>query len=92
MACIEVEGSEIMMEVDTGASVSLVSERTYNKYWPNKRLEKSAVTLRTYSKEKLRILGSMTVCKVQRTKTQATTTNSSWRWVKFAGTQLVGTN
>lgn len=61
MACIEVEGSEIMMEVDTGASVSLVSERTYNKYWPNKRLEKSAVTLRTYSKEKLRILGSMTV-------------------------------
>lgn len=61
MACIEVEGLEIMMEVDTGASVSLVSERTYNKYWPNKRLEKSAVTLRTYSKEKLRILGSMTV-------------------------------
>ena len=33
MVNIEVEGSEIMMEVDTGASVSLVSEGTYHKYW-----------------------------------------------------------
>uniref|UniRef100_A0A1X7VES6 Peptidase A2 domain-containing protein n=1 Tax=Amphimedon queenslandica TaxID=400682 RepID=A0A1X7VES6_AMPQE len=56
MVIIEVEGSEIMVEVDTGASVSSVFERTYDKYWPNNTLWKSAVTLRTYSKETLRTL------------------------------------
>ena len=41
------------MEIDTGASLSLVSEVTYKKLWPGKRLLPTPVKLTTYSGEKL---------------------------------------
>ena len=35
---VEVEGQELTMEIDTGASLSLISETTRKRLWPNKRL------------------------------------------------------
>lgn len=49
------------MKVDTGASVSLASETTYHCYWPNKPLSTSAVVLRTYSGEQIKVIGSLQV-------------------------------
>ena len=47
------------MEIDTGASLSLVSEVTYKKLWPGKRLLPTPVKLTTYSGEKLPVVGQM---------------------------------
>ena len=56
---IEVEGQQLPMEIDTGASLSLISEATWKRLWPNKRLLPSTVKLRMYTGEPLSVRGSM---------------------------------
>ena len=59
-----VSGAEIAMEVDTGASVSIISEATYNKLWSKDQapqLQPSHVNLETYTGEQLSILGVIEV-------------------------------
>ena len=46
------------MEIDTGASLSLVSEATYQQQWPHKRL---LPRLHTYTGEPLNVRGSLLV-------------------------------
>ena len=61
---VEVNGTDLAMEVDTGASLSLISEETYRSHWPADTapvLEPSSISVRTYSGEELRVLGSLTV-------------------------------
>ena len=56
--------ANLEMEVDTGASTSIISEQTYNQLWPQDRrpiLQPTAVKLRTYSGEQLNIKGVITV-------------------------------
>ena len=49
------------MEVDTGASVSLISEATFKKLWTGKtsKLGPTNVTLRSYSGEVIKVLGEL---------------------------------
>ena len=49
------------MEVDTGASVSLISERTWQDLWKNgtPKLNPAKVNLRSYSGESVKVLGEM---------------------------------
>ncbi len=49
------------MEVDTGASLSVVSETTFARLWPGRSLEPSTVQLKTYTGEALQVLGSAQV-------------------------------
>ena len=50
------------MEIDTGASVSLVSERTYQVTLEGRpRLEPTMMQLHTYSRQAVKILGRLTV-------------------------------
>ena len=56
-----VNGQPLQMELDTGASVSLISEQEYNQWCDAPALEKSPVILRTYTGENLSILGTITV-------------------------------
>ena len=62
---IEVElvldGRPVSMEVDTGASLSLVSKSTFEQLWPGRSLQASTVQLRTYTGESLPVLGSVKV-------------------------------
>ena len=58
---VNIHGSQVNMEVDTGSAISLVSEETYKKYWPNCQLQKSDVRLKMYSGELLETLGSLDV-------------------------------
>ena len=51
----------IMMEVDTGASVSLISEETFNKYWNSDKLSPPSLVLKTYTGERLDLLGECDV-------------------------------
>ena len=49
------------MKWDTGAAVSLVSESTYQEYWPDRQLEECKTQLSTYSGEPLDILRMLDV-------------------------------
>ena len=52
---------DVSMEVDTGASVSLMSECTFRRLWPQRELHPSKVRLHTYSKDPLSVLGCCSV-------------------------------
>ena len=52
------------MEVDTGASLSTISEKTFCSLWSTQarpKLQTSSVKLHTYTKEAIKVLGSVTV-------------------------------
>ena len=57
--CVEVEldSLSLNMELDTGAAVSLMSEKTYRKMFPVMPLQESRTVLKTYSGEPLRVIG-----------------------------------
>lgn len=55
-----VNGTEIPMEVDTGAAVTVISKATKQRYFKNAPLRKSSLKLTTYSGESLLVLGVMT--------------------------------
>ena len=59
--CLQVDECEIPMEIDTGASMSIMSETTYRKLWPTRELEVSDVKLQTYSKEPIPVVGARKV-------------------------------
>ena len=60
---MRVNSVEMVMELDTGAALSVISERTYQKMWPHGApdLEPSTVSLHTYTGEQLEVLGSVSV-------------------------------
>ena len=64
LVTVKVEGKySLQMEVDTGASVSLISEVTLKKTWTDKtpKLGPTNVTLRSYSGEVIKALGELNV-------------------------------
>ncbi len=62
-ATLKVNGAEMVMEVDTGAAVSVISEETFKSVWPESPpvVEPTRIKLRTYSGHSLQILGNITV-------------------------------
>ena len=58
---VMVDDCLISMEVDTGAALSLVSESTFRKLWPGKRLLTSRVRLCSYSGELIDVVGKLVV-------------------------------
>jgi len=52
------------MELDTGALLSIISEKTYKSLWSSQQqpvLEDTSVRLHTYTKESIRVLGQIAV-------------------------------
>ena len=66
---VKMDNKLTSMELDTGASVSLISADTFNKLWPGRQLKKSDTTLRTYSGEQIKTLGSIDVTVVYNNQT-----------------------
>ena len=60
---VQLEGHPFVMEVDTGAAVSLINENTYRSFPFLKRLplQSSTVQLRTYTGEKIAVKGEISV-------------------------------
>ena len=58
---VYIEGKLVNMELDTGVSVSLISEVTWSKLYSKKKLQKATTILRTYTGEKIQPLGSCSV-------------------------------
>jgi hypothetical protein len=58
---INIENSEICMEIDTGAGVSVIPEYLYCQHFANIALQQTKKVLRTYSNEQLDIKGAIIV-------------------------------
>ena len=58
---VQLNSCEITMEVDTGASLTLLSESTYSQIATNQELKPTTVKLSTYTGELLPVLGSIDV-------------------------------
>ena len=61
---LQVNKKNLLMEVDMGASVSVISMKTYKKLFPNISLNASTVRLKTYAGEPMPVAGEIDV-KVQ---------------------------
>ena len=58
---VEINGQSLLMEVDTGSAVSLISQDTQQKCFPQVKLNSTAVVLQTYTAEAMAVLGVMMV-------------------------------
>ena len=58
---VMVNSKPLWMEIDTGATSSLVAESTFKELWPDKELNASKVRLCSYSGEPIPVLDSANV-------------------------------
>lgn len=58
---VTLDSQQLPMEIDTGASLSVMSLSTFKKHWPERQLLESNVILHTYSGEKLSVEGKVDV-------------------------------
>ena len=64
LVTVTVDGAILQMEIDTGSALTLISQATFSKLWPegqSPRLEGTTVRLKTYSGEELEVLGRVVV-------------------------------
>ena len=61
---ISVEGKSVIIEVDTGAAVSLMSQDIQEHVFPEATLQQSAINLRSYMGEPMKVLGELPVTAV----------------------------
>ena len=58
---LEIQGNEMTMEVDTGASVSIISNIVYSENFSDISLQKSDTMLKTYNGEPIKVLGTFSL-------------------------------
>ncbi len=58
---VKLEGKPLVMELDTGAGVSLVSEKTFQMILPSHITQATRTQLRTYSGEVIPVVGKVDV-------------------------------
>jgi hypothetical protein len=58
---LELDGSPTAMEIDTGAPISIIPEKTQKSLFPTAELVKPALRLRTYTSNPIRVVGQMAV-------------------------------
>ena len=87
---IEIEGHHLSMEIDTGAAVSIISDRTRTSlpYLEKLPLQPTQVTLRTYTGESIPVLGELLV----NATCQGTNHTLPLLVVKEDGPSLIGRN
>ena len=64
LVTVKVNQANLQMEVDTGASASIISEETYLRLWQKGQkpiLQPSSVKLRTYTGEELKVQGAISI-------------------------------
>ena len=58
---VKLDGCSICMETDTGATMSIMSETTFNQLWPGRCLSATDVRLCSYTKEPISVFNFMDV-------------------------------
>jgi len=80
---VKLDTQDVCMNLDTGASVSIMSETKKKQLWPGRSLSPSQLKLQTYSKEHLVVVGSQDV--------QVCYENKTWfNWSKIYYLQAPG--
>lgn len=59
MVMVRCNGEKIKMAVDTGAAISIISEKLYNSRFKKYKLQPCDVVLRTYSAQPIQLLGKL---------------------------------
>ena len=88
MVPVKVKGENFSMELDTGASVSIMSEEAWRRQLPKVPLEESKIKLKTYTGEALEIIGQAQV----EVTYQDQTTKLPLQILKENGPSLIGRN
>ena len=75
LVTVMLDQAEVVMEVDTGASISVMSESTFRKTWQGSapKLQSSNICVKIYTGEPLVVIGSIIVdveCEGQRESLQ----------------------
>ena len=61
---VTLDGVNLIIEIDTGAAKSVISENTFAQLWPNHKapsVKPTSVTLKTYTNEKIKPVGVSSV-------------------------------
>ena len=58
---VKLNGKPLSMELDTGATVSLISQNTFKRLFPGTELQQSSTKLHSYSGESISVLGQLQV-------------------------------
>ena len=54
---VQIDDCLVKFEMDTGATISLMSQKTFRKLWPRRTLKPTEVRLCSYSKEPISLVG-----------------------------------
>ncbi|XP_065892760.1 uncharacterized protein [Dysidea avara] len=80
---VKLNNVDLKMQLDTGTSISIISEATYNRLWPQGKtpaIQESHVKLKTYSGERLTV---KEVIKVEVQYRTITVSCGLGKWTKF---------
>ena len=55
------DGKQLTMEVDTGATLSIISEKTRKPLFPDDKLHQLDLVLKTYTNKQLKVVGTLNV-------------------------------
>ena len=56
-----VNGKKLTMELDTGAAVSIISDKTRKSLFSELKLNESSLILKTYTDEQMKVIGQLNV-------------------------------
>jgi len=63
-----VDRKQLKMELDTGSALTIVNEQDYKRHWPHLPLRRANLTLQTYTGQRVRPTGKITVTVTYRKK------------------------
>ena len=86
---VDLNGKSLQMELDTGATVSIMSQQKFASLFPSTQIPRSKVTLQTYTGEPMKVLGEVPV---QVTYQQQPTQDLQLVVVEGNGPSLLGRN
>ena len=58
---VEMSGKDVVMELDTGAAVTIMSLSTFKKLFPRKQLRHTQLVLKTYTGQPMEVVGEVTM-------------------------------
>ena len=58
---LQIDGKDVCMELDTGAAVSIIGEKEAQEMFPNTKLRRSEMVLKTYTSDRIKVVGEIDV-------------------------------
>ena len=85
---VEIEGTPLTMEIDTGAEVSIISDDTRKSLFPQSKLSNTDMVLKTYTEQTVLVVGELNVTVRYGTQTKQLKLYSIRSWTESPRTKL----